>query len=390
MAGAMNSGSLRIGLLATFLFYCSMTVLCAVQLQWQAKRQQAFFNRLPYELQRQYVYLQQHGLEHSEEAQIIRMNYQWPDNLLQLDWLFVGGIGLGGVVVGSGVGLYARRTFMAPMRSLSEAALRIAEGDYGVRAIRATSSAILGLQTNFNRMAEHLERLEYERKDTIAGISHELRTPLTILRGRLHALCDGVIPVSFNELQKLLTHTEHLVRLVEDVQTVTLGEGNRLSLHRIPMDFMEFLHECLPVYSDRLREAGVKLQLSGQSVRVWIDPDRMRQVLTNLVENVIRYASAGQVLEISVEHVAEEAILRVADAGPGISETVLERIFDPFFRTDHSRSRSTGGTGLGLAVVRTLVHQHGGSICASNRREGGAEFIIRLPLSTSEPREHDA
>ena len=293
------------------------------------------------------------------------------------------------MIIGGIAAQLSARTFLRPLDSLTETALRISQGDLSVRAEPpADTGEIHKLVENFNLMAGSLERLEYERREMVAAISHELRTPLTILQGRLHALCDGVIPGNLAEHYKLLEYTEHLVRLVEDLNTVTLAAARQLTLHLSHFDLAGFVAELIPVYEDRAAKHGVLIHVdAGAPVLVHADQDRIQQVLGNLIENAIRYAAGGERIDVTVLQRGDKAILDISDYGPGLPETLRERIFDPFFRFDDSRSRETGGSGLGLSVVKSIIEQHGGTIDAGHRQGGGACFTISLPLAT-EPETH--
>lgn len=304
----------------------------------------------------------------------------WPDDgpgeLTAIVAILLASLSLGGLAAWQ-----AARTFGRPLASVTEAALRISRGDLTVRAEAGKGSGeLVKLLHNFNQMAASLERLEAERRETIAAISHELRTPLTILQGRLHALCDGVIPGSASEHRKLLEQAEHLVRLVEDLNTLSLVSARQLPLACVEIDLGAFVQGLLPVFVHRLASHGVRLDCETRPALVMADRDRLRQVVTNLVENALHYAAGGGVLEFRVRAEAPWAVLEINDRGPGLPEEVTDRVFDPFFRVDNSRSRATGGTGLGLSVVQMLVHQHNGEVRAFNREGGGASFRISLPL----------
>ncbi len=387
MVRALAASWLRVGVGIVLLGMLLMALVLGVNRSLYQHDEIVFYSNLPVDVRMEYQALKDEGKLSSDSAVLIRAHYG-PVHGPAAAGFWIGCLFLMPWVLGLWSAWYVRRLFSRPLRSLSEAAMRIVEGDYAVRAQHDNQGELAQLATNFNVMAAHLERLEIERKDTIAGISHELRTPLTILRGRLHALCDGVVPATPAEHQKLLEHTEHLVRLVEDISTVTLGEGNRLSLHRTEVDLQAFLTSWMTVYSSRLQEAGVHLTLQVEPIKLAVDLDRLRQIMTNLVENALRYAAHGKVLEIRVYREADMAVLLVADRGPGFPAGALSRVFDAFYRVDHSRSRTLGGTGLGLSVVQTLVHQHGGHIRVSNREGGGAEFLIYLPLQLTQSGEH--
>jgi signal transduction histidine kinase len=283
------------------------------------------------------------------------------------------------LLVGIIVALILARMIIKPIASIAEAASRIAEGNLTVRAhARSGQGELTTMITNFNHMANALENLERERKATAAAISHELRTPLTILNGRLHALCDGMITPSIQEYHKLLDQTQHLVRLVEDVHVLGLDHAEKLTLYRTELDLETLIKEIAPMYSERATEYGMQLEIRTESAWVSVDRDRMSQIVTNLVENAFRYARSGQRVQLSVVNEEQNVILEVRDFGGGLPQGMNERIFDTFFRLDQSRSRATGGSGLGLAVVRSLVVLHDGTVRAYNHADGGAVFRVTL------------
>ncbi len=285
------------------------------------------------------------------------------------------------LLAGLALAFLLARMFIRPVASIAEAASMIAEGDLSVRAeMLPGNNELSNMILNFNQMASSLEGLEQERKATAAAISHELRTPLTILNGRLHALCDGVITPSEQEYRKLLAQTQHLVRLVEDVHTLGLDNADKLTLYCTECDLAELVRDFAPNYLDRAIESGVTLVVNAQAAKVFADRDRINQIISNLVENALRYAKSGKRVELNVYRENDSAILEVRDFGVGLPQGMSERIFDPFYRLDQSRSRATGGSGLGLSVVRSLVEQHQGVVSAYNHPEGGAVFKVILPL----------
>ncbi|GAC1368991.1 MAG: hypothetical protein NVS3B3_01120 [Aquirhabdus sp.] len=284
------------------------------------------------------------------------------------------------LIFGIIVALLLARMIIKPIASIAEAASQIAEGNLTVRAHTLVGHGELTTMiTHFNHMATTLENLERERKATAAAISHELRTPLTILNGRLHALCDGMITPSIQEYNKLLSQTQHLIRLVEDVHVLGLDNIERLTLYCTELDLESLITEITPVYVERAAEYGIQLDVKSESAWVYVDRDRMSQIVSNLVENALRYAVSGKRVQLSVFKEVEDVILEVRDFGAGLPQGMNERIFDAFFRLDQSRSRATGGSGLGLAVVRSLVEQHNGTVRAYNHVEGGAVFRVALP-----------
>ena len=287
------------------------------------------------------------------------------------------------------VALLIARHISKPITNVSHAARRVAHGDLSVRVVppaRTRHGEIGELTHNFNAMAESLERLERERQAMIADIAHELRTPLTILQGHIDAMEDGVLPLDADSLQTLTKQTQLLSRLVQDLRTLSLADAGRLSLECRLTDLTEVVRVCRAAFAEsaRAKEVAIRLDLP-RALHVNADPDRLSQVLGNLLSNALRHTPPGGEVVLRLEpqrdSAAPQAVLTVADSGPGLSEDALTRVFNRFYRADLSRGRATGGSGLGLAIVRALVELHGGQVAASNQRSGGALFRVALPLA---------
>jgi signal transduction histidine kinase len=288
------------------------------------------------------------------------------------------------LVIGVIIALLVARRVSRPLMNVSMTAARIARGDLGARtplSRRRGGDETATLLRNFNAMADSLERLEGERRATSAAIAHELRTPLTILRGRLEAIRDDVITLDNKEISNLLSQTEVLSRLITDLRTLSLADAGQISLERHTVDVRALVAQVVNSFEGRAGDRGMKLEFVSDVPRLDapIDSSRIIQVISNLIENAIRYAPEGGFARISLNSNLAEAIITVRDSGAGIEADQLERVFDRFYRTDASRSRFTGGSGLGLAIVRTMVELHGGRITVRNHPEGGAEFEVRLP-----------
>jgi signal transduction histidine kinase len=291
---------------------------------------------------------------------------------------------LGVMVVGVIVALLVARRISRPLMNVSMTAARVARGDLSARAPvsrRRGGDETATLLRNFNAMADSLERLEGERRATSAAIAHELRTPLTILRGRLEAIRDDVITLDHKEITNLLSQTEVLSRLITDLRTLSLADAGQISLERHTVDVHALVSQVVNSFEARAGDRGMKLEFVSDMSRLDapVDSSRIIQVVSNLIENAIRYAPEGGFARISLNTNLNDAIITVRDSGAGIEADQLERVFDRFYRTDASRSRFTGGSGLGLAIVRAMVELHGGRITVHNHPEGGAEFEVRLP-----------
>ena len=280
--------------------------------------------------------------------------------------------------------LLARR-IARPLQAVSRAASEVAAGRLEARVqltrrqLKSGDEAS-GLARNFNGMAESLEALERERRDSSAAIAHELRTPLTVLRARLQAGVDGVLPLDEKAARILLEQTELLSRLVDDLRTLSLADAGQLHLNLAPLELCAFVTEQVQAFQESARERNIALELYCPVPSLFVQADRQRlaQVFYNLLENALRYTPAGGKVEVRLERMAQRVRLEVEDSGPGIPPEALEKVFERFYRTDASRSKHSGGSGLSLAIVRTIVTLHGGRVWAENRLEGGARLALEL------------
>ena len=349
--------------------------------EWQYH---SFYRSLPVNLRQELDNLNRDDLEDSPRALEIYSRYWTGDLLFGEKWSLLIGL-LVCLPFGLAAGFWVSRFITQPLASMAEAAQRIALGDFSVRAEPGHDKGEMAAMVHdFNRMTDALEELEHERTATAAAISHELRTPLAVLRARLHAVCDGVIPATHQECGKLLEQVEHLGRLVNDLHTLSMADAGRLSLQKEPLDLVALARDTLADYASRLVAHQFEAVLHTAQARVIVhaDKDRMRQVLLNLLENALRHASAGAWLEVRVAHYAGPpavAEISVSDAGTGLSVDVRRHLFQRFHRVDSSRSRATGGSGLGLSIVQALVQRQGGSISVDTSARGGTRFTIRMP-----------
>lgn len=284
--------------------------------------------------------------------------------------------------------LFLARRIAKPITAVASAAAKIADGDLSARAdlphyARHSQDETAVLAYNFNRMAAALETLEQERQAMIADIAHELRTPLTIVQGQLDAMQDGIVPFNHSELAKLDMQTELLARLIDDLRTLSLADARKLTLECVPTDLVYLARRVTDSFHDKAQNAGLELSFRAHSTFAPLeaDPDRLAQVLTNLLENAVRYTPEGGRVGVSVRVLPGGLEVSVEDSGPGLEPEALRRVFDRFYRADSSRRRGGGGSGLGLTIVRTLVELHGGRVEAHNRTEGGAAFHVTLPQS---------
>ena len=276
-----------------------------------------------------------------------------------------------------------------PIQTVTRAAHKIAQGDLSARAYLLSRKLFIRgelaeLVRNFNTMAESLEKLELERKDMIADIAHELRTPLTVLQGQIDAMSDGIRPLNQESLDRLNRQTQLLARLIQDLRTLSLADAKRLSLNARPINLNKFMTNMMNDFAVKASTSNVTLEFVPEAAPIMVnaDPDRLEQVVGNLIDNGLRYTPAGGQIMLSVGQQDEQAMICIADDGPGLPEDAIGQIFDRFYRVEQSRGRSSGGSGLGLAIAKALVELHQGSISVRNAETGGAVFTILLPLYT--------
>jgi signal transduction histidine kinase len=280
------------------------------------------------------------------------------------------------------LGILVTRYVTAPLRQLSAAAARVGQGDLTQRVPVRSDDDLGSLAAAFNMMTSDLRRLDESRRHLTADIAHELGTPLAVLQANLEGMLDGVVETTPDRLAALHTQVQLLARLVSDLRDLSLAQAGRLVLDRRVTDLAALIADAVAVVLPYAAEKGVEVQsrLSPGMPPLLIDRDRVLQVTHNLLDNAIRHTPAGGAVTIGLEAKSAEAVLWVSDTGPGIAEDEQERVFDRFYRPDASRARSSGGAGLGLAIVRSLVEAHGGRVGVTSMVGQGSTFTIALPL----------
>lgn len=270
------------------------------------------------------------------------------------------------------------RRFAAPLGDLIDAAESVEAGNYGVRVRARGPRELRSLATAFNSMSGRLESSERERRRLLADVTHELRTPLTIMQGNLEALLDGVYPADAEHMQPILEETRVLSRLVDDLRTLSLAEAGALTLHREPTDVSQLLTDSVASFRAQSDGAGVSLvtAIDDSLPQADVDPVRMREVLSNLLSNALRYTPRGGSVRIGASTSDGRVRVSVRDTGPGITPDALPHVFDRFYKSDESR-----GAGLGLAIAKSLVVAHGGEIEATSTLGQGTEMRFTLPVT---------
>ncbi len=290
-------------------------------------------------------------------------------------------LGVGLVVATVATGQTVRR-MARPLAEVMEAADRVAGGDYTARVSEEGPRDVRRLARAFNSMVERLHTDEERRRNLLADVAHELRTPLAVIQGNAEGMLDGLYPADREHLEPILEETKVLSRLLDDLQTLSTAEAGALKLHREPVDPGELVSDAATAFRGRAEAAGVKLstRVDPGLPELEVDPVRVAEVLANLVQNALRHTPSGGSVTVSADTDGSGVVFAVDDTGPGIPPELLPHVFDRFVKTADS-----GGRGLGLAIARTLVQAHGGTIEAQS--EPGQGTCMRFVLPLAEPPE---
>lgn len=271
---------------------------------------------------------------------------------------------------------------LRPIQNLTQAAARVGEGDLSQRVIISGDNELSTLGSVFNQMAQSLQEEEEHRQALTADIAHELRTPLSIQQAHLEALQDGIYELSLKNLAPIAEQNRSLTRLVDDLRTLALADAGELSLERTETNLPGLIRRTATRFGAKAQTKGItfNLSLTSDCPTLNLDPQRIEQILNNLLSNALRYSPENASIEINLTHTTQRVSLAIHDKGHGISADELLHIFDRFYKGDKSRTRSNGGTGLGLSISRKLAQAHGGSLEAGNHPQGGAVFTLTLPV----------
>jgi two-component system, OmpR family, sensor histidine kinase BaeS len=272
-----------------------------------------------------------------------------------------------------------------PVRALAGAAQRIALGAHAARVPVQGTDELAQLAGAFNDMAASLERAERIRRQLLVDVAHELRNPLATVESYVEALSDGVLAADAENWGAIRAETARLNRLVNDLQRVSRAEADELDLHRTTVDPGEIVQAAVKAAAPAFQAKNVALesQITPGLSGIEVDRERMGEVLANLLANGLRHTPQGGAVKLSVAQRPDGVEFDVADNGEGIAAEHLDRVFERFYRVDPARTRATGGTGIGLAIVRAIVEAHGGSVTATSAGLGcGTTFTVMVPIPT--------
>jgi len=288
---------------------------------------------------------------------------------------------LGATLIALLLGAFLAQTISRPVRELTEATQRVAAGEMGVQVPIRTADELGELAGSFNLMSSDLNRATQARRQMTADIAHDLRTPLSIILGYTEALSDGKLVASPDMYAVMHNEARQLNHLIEDLRTLSLADTGELSIQPRPIAPVELLERAAAAQGGQAADKGITLEVAAEPSLplVVVDPERMAQVLGNLLGNALRHTPTEGVVRLTAVAGDGEIQLAVSDTGSGIAAQDLPYIFDRFYRGDEAR-RQTGESGLGLAIARSIVEAHGGTISVQSIPDVGSTFTISLPV----------
>jgi signal transduction histidine kinase len=300
---------------------------------------------------------------------------------------FISGVNRGlvvGVIVATAIAAVVAwllaRHLSTPLERLETAADSLSRGDLSQRVETTGPEEVARLAEAFNRMADSLDTAEQLRRRMVADVAHELRNPIAALRGQIECMADGIMPIDDARLASVAEDITHLAALVDDLQQLSLADAGRLAYDRERLD-VAALARREAERASVVAKPGVAVSAAAPEEPVWVSGDerRLSEVLRNLLANAARHTARGSIrCEVTVDAALVE--VAVTDTGEGISAEDLDHIFERFYRADASRDATTGGAGLGLAIAKRIIEDHGGSVFATSEPGVGSRIGFRLPL----------
>jgi len=306
------------------------------------------------------------------------IDQKFADQIQQSLWL----AGLGGVVVALILGSVVARSLTRPIREITDATRALAQGKLKNEVTVHTNDELGELAQSFNQMSADLARANQSRRQMTADIAHDLRNPLTVIGGYLESLLDGKLSPTKERYETMQVEVRHLQHLVDDLRTLSLTDAGELSLYRQPVSLQDLLENALLAYRLQAEQQGITIisEIEPGLPEVLLDRERMEQVLGNLISNALRYTAVDGEIRLMARQAEGRLVLVVRDNGAGIPANVLPYVFDRFYRGDPSRTGSESG--LGLAISRSIVEMHGGTIRVDSQPGQGCQFTIDIPMKT--------
>ncbi|MDQ1521078.1 MAG: hypothetical protein QOI55_2151 [Actinomycetota bacterium] len=274
---------------------------------------------------------------------------------------------------------FLARGMTSPLREMAHATDAMARGDFS-RRVEATSRDEIGaLARSFNKMAAELAETDRVRRDLVANVSHELRTPITALQAKLENIIDGVEAPDLETLQTMLSQVERLGRLVQQLLDLSRLESGSLPLELREFDVEPMLRHAVRESQLHSPDVAMTVDVEPDDLVLEADPERLHQVVANLVENALRHSPSDGTVSVAARALRYAVRFEVSDDGPGIPEADTTKVFERFYRADTARSSNNGGAGLGLAIAQWIVDLHGGDIHPERREPHGCRMVVVIP-----------
>ena len=327
------------------------------------------------------------AIQNSEIIGTVNISYYGPYFLSEDDFQFLDSlnkilvaIGIFSLMFSVLVGFLLAKRLSNPIRKTMGVTKQISSGDYGVRIEEETSTKEVDeLIESINHLAGSLEKQENLRRQLTADVAHELRTPITTVQTHIEALIEGVWEPTAERLQSCYDEMTRISKLVFDLENLAKVESNNLKLDKSQIGLIELSNRMVANFETEIKNKNLHVTVAGGCPDILADRDRMNQVLMNLISNAIKYTPDGGEIRITVSENEQSVVLSIEDNGTGIPEDEIPFIFERFYRADKSRNRMTGGSGIGLAIVKSIVTAHGGIVEVESRIGKGSCFMITLP-----------
>ncbi|HAD07694.1 MAG TPA: hypothetical protein DCE76_11115 [Anaerolineaceae bacterium] len=289
--------------------------------------------------------------------------------------------GAGALLIALIVGVFLARTLTRPIKDLTLAATRMAQGELEQQVEVRSRDEIGQLAQAFNLMSQQIARANQLRRQMTADIAHDLRTPLTVIGGYIESMRDGVLKPTPQRLDLIYQEIERLQKMVNDLRMLSQADAGELNLHPQPVQPLALLERTAQLFQHHASQVGITLNVDAKDhiASILVDEDRMMQVLDNLISNALRYTPSGGKVTLRARMDGKTVLLQVADTGSGIPAEELPHIFERFHRVDPSRYSESGGSGLGLAIVRALVEAQGGKVSAESELGKGTTIFLEFP-----------
>jgi two-component system OmpR family sensor kinase/two-component system sensor histidine kinase BaeS len=283
-----------------------------------------------------------------------------------------------------GLAVLVSRYLLEPIKAITSASTQLSTGDFSTRVDIKGNDEIATLAKTFNQLARNLELAEERKQSLTADAAHELRTPIAVQKAQLEGMLDGVLPLTQKNVLIALQQTNFLSRLVEDLRLLAMADAGEVRLEMRILNIVNLVQQAVAGFQAQAALEGTNLvtvfRPDGEELWINTDPDRVSQILQNLISNALRYGQKGGRILISTRKESAKLVISVQDDGSGIPTTALPHLFERFYRHERARTRENGGSGLGLAISKKLALLLGGDLSGANSPEGGAVFSLELPI----------